>query len=127
MAAVREGAEESVPKPVAVRNVWGEAGNGGITAGCPRPEEPSPSARRRRSVGPSTKDINTPISRSRHFEIESEAPVGRNPEVLPLITGAAMSYCCVPGCTSYQRKECDKELSFHRFPMSFFSIFFFFF
>ncbi len=22
-----------------------------------------------------------PISRSRHFEIESEAPVGRNPEV----------------------------------------------
>ncbi len=22
----------------------------------------------------------TPISRSRHFEIESEAPVGRNPE-----------------------------------------------
>ncbi len=46
----------------------------------------------------------TPISRSRHFEIESEAPVGRNPEVLPLITGAAMSYCCVPGCTSYQRK-----------------------
>ncbi len=25
--------------------------------------------------------INTPISRSRHFEIESEAPVGRNPEV----------------------------------------------
>ncbi len=24
---------------------------------------------------------NTPISRSRHFEIESEAPVGRNPEV----------------------------------------------
>ncbi len=63
----------------------------------------------------------TPISRSRHFEIESEAPVGRNPEVLPLITGAAMSYCCVPGCTSYQRKECDKELSFHRFPMFFFN------
>ncbi len=26
-------------------------------------------------------DCNTPISRSRHFEIESEAPVGRNPEV----------------------------------------------
>ncbi len=24
---------------------------------------------------------NTPISRSRHFEIESQAPVGRNPEV----------------------------------------------
>ncbi len=48
-----------------------------------------------------SKHINTPISRSRHFEIESEAPVGRNPEVLPLITGAAMSYCCVPGCTSY--------------------------
>ncbi len=27
------------------------------------------------------KKPNTPISRSRHFEIESEAPVGRNPEV----------------------------------------------
>ncbi|KAL1270855.1 hypothetical protein QQF64_029871 [Cirrhinus molitorella] len=27
-----------------------------------------------------------------------------------------MSYCCVPGCTSYQRKQCDQELSFHRFP-----------
>ncbi len=26
-------------------------------------------------------DVYTPISRSRHFEIESEAPVGRNPEV----------------------------------------------
>ncbi len=25
--------------------------------------------------------LYTPISRSRHFEIESEAPVGRNPEV----------------------------------------------
>ncbi len=46
--------------------------------------------------------------------------MGRNPEVLPLITGAAMSYCCVPGCTSYQRKECDKELSFHRFLIFFF-------
>ncbi len=31
-----------------------------------------------------------------------------------------MSYCCVPGCTSYQRKECDKELSFHRFPICIF-------
>ncbi len=46
--------------------------------------------------------------------------MGRNPEVLPLITGAAMSYCCVPGCTSYQRKESDKELSFHRFPIYFY-------
>ncbi len=36
----------------------------------------------------------TPISRSRHFEIESEAPVGRNPEVLPLITGAAVIFLC---------------------------------
>ncbi len=70
--------------------------------------------------------INTPISRSRHFEIESEAPVGRNPEVLPIITGAAMSYCCVPGCTSYQRKECDKELSFHRFPIIIYIYIFFF-
>ena len=30
---------------------------------------------------------NTLISRSRYFEIESEAPVGRKPEVSPLITG----------------------------------------
>ena len=29
----------------------------------------------------------TLISRSRYFEIESEAPVGRKPEVSPLITG----------------------------------------
>ncbi len=29
----------------------------GLTAGCPRLEEPSPSARRRRSVKPSTKDV----------------------------------------------------------------------
>ncbi len=29
----------------------------------------------------SSVQINTPISRSRHFEIESKAPVGRNPEV----------------------------------------------
>ncbi|XP_076835700.1 uncharacterized protein LOC143481554 [Brachyhypopomus gauderio] len=27
-----------------------------------------------------------------------------------------MAYCCVPGCKSYQRRECDKNLSFHRFP-----------
>ncbi len=53
--------------------------------------------------------------------------MGRNPEVLPLITGAAMSYCCVPGCTSYQRKECDKELSFHRFPNIIIIYIFFFF
>ncbi len=57
VAAVREGAEESAPKPAANRHVWGGAGNGGLAAGCPRPEEPSPSARRRRSVGPSTKDV----------------------------------------------------------------------
>ncbi len=35
----------------------GGAGNGGLAAGYPRPEEPSPSARRRRSVRPSTKDV----------------------------------------------------------------------
>ncbi len=35
----------------------GGAGNGGLAAGCPRLEEPSPSARRRRSVRPSTKDV----------------------------------------------------------------------
>ncbi len=62
VAAVREGAEESPPfawrpKPAAIRHVWGGAGNGGLAAGCPRPEEPPPSARRRRSIGPSTKDV----------------------------------------------------------------------
>ncbi len=62
VAAVREGAEESAPftwrpKPAAVRHVWGGAGNGGLAAGCPRPEEHSPSARRQRSVRPSTKDV----------------------------------------------------------------------
>ncbi len=58
----REGAEESAPftwrpKPAAIHHVWGGAGNGGLAAGCPQPEEPSPSARRRRSVRPSTKDV----------------------------------------------------------------------
>ncbi len=62
VAAVREGAEESAPfarrpEPAAIRHVWGGAGNGGLAAGYPRPEEPSPSARRRRSVRPSTKDV----------------------------------------------------------------------
>ncbi len=45
------------PKPAAIRHVWGGAGNGGLAAGCPRPEEPPPSARRQRSIGPSTKDV----------------------------------------------------------------------
>ncbi len=44
-------------KPAAIRHVWGGAGNGGLAAGCPRPEEPLPSARRQRSIGPSTKDV----------------------------------------------------------------------
>ncbi len=62
VAAVQEGAEESAPfarrpEPAAIRQVWGGAGNGGLAAGYPRPEEPSPSARRRRSVRPSTKDV----------------------------------------------------------------------
>ncbi len=62
VAAIREGAEESLPfawrpKPAAIRHVWGGAGNGGLAAGCPRPEEPPPSTRRRRSIGPSTKDV----------------------------------------------------------------------
>ncbi len=62
VAAVREGAEESPPfawrpKPAAIRHVWGGAGNGGLAAGCPRPEEPPPSARRRRSIGRSTKNV----------------------------------------------------------------------
>ncbi len=41
----------------AIRQVGGGAGNGGLAAGCPQLEEPSPSARRRRSVKPSTKDV----------------------------------------------------------------------
>ncbi len=45
------------PEPAAIRHVWGGAGNGGLAAGYPRPEEPSLSARRRRSVRPSTKDV----------------------------------------------------------------------
>ncbi len=50
VAAVREGAEESAPfasgpEPAAIRHVWGGAGNGGLAAGCPRLEEPSPSAK----------------------------------------------------------------------------------
>ncbi len=62
VAVVQEGAEESTPfakrpEPAAIRHVWGGAGNGGLAAGCPRLEEPSPSARRRRSVRPSTKDV----------------------------------------------------------------------
>ncbi len=62
VAAVREAGEESAlfarrPEPAAIRHVWGGAGNEGLAAGCPQPEEPSPSARRRRSVGLSTKDF----------------------------------------------------------------------
>ncbi len=62
VAAIREGAEKSAPfakRPelAAVRHVWGGAGNGGLAAGCPRPEEPSSSARRLWSVEPSTKDV----------------------------------------------------------------------
>ncbi len=62
VAAIREGAEESAPfasgpEPAAIRQVGGGAGNGGLAAGCPRPEEPPPSARRRMSIGPSTKDV----------------------------------------------------------------------
>ncbi len=59
---VREGAEESAPfasgpEPAAIRQGGGGAGNGGLAASCPRLEEPSPSARRWRSVKPSTKDV----------------------------------------------------------------------
>ncbi len=62
VAVIQEGAEESAPfakrpEPAAIRHVWGGAGNGGLAAGCPRLEEPSPSARRRRSGRPSTKDV----------------------------------------------------------------------
>ncbi len=45
------------PKPAAIRPVGGGAGNGGLAAGCPRQEEPSPAARRRRGIGPSTKEV----------------------------------------------------------------------
>ncbi len=37
--------------------VGGGAGNGGLAAGYPRLDEPSLSARRRRSIGPSTKEV----------------------------------------------------------------------
>ncbi len=36
------------PEPAAIRQVGGGAGNGGLAAGCPRLEEPSPAARRRK-------------------------------------------------------------------------------
>lgn len=29
---------------------------------------------------------------------------------------ASMAYCCVPGCTSYHRRQRESALSFHRFP-----------
>ncbi len=62
VAAVREGAEESAPfarrpEPAAIRHCLGRSRERGLAAGCPRLEEPSPSARRRRSVRPSTKDV----------------------------------------------------------------------
>ncbi len=62
VAAIREGAEESPPfasgpEPAAIRQVGGGAGNGGLAAGCPRQEEPSPAARRRRGIRPSTKEV----------------------------------------------------------------------
>ncbi len=62
VAVIEEGAEESAPfakrpEPAAVRHVWGGVGNGGLAAGCPRQEEPSPSARRWRSIRPPTKDV----------------------------------------------------------------------
>ncbi len=62
VAAIREGAEESAPfasgpAPAAIRQVGRGAGNGRLASGCPRPEEQSPSARRRRSIGPSTKEV----------------------------------------------------------------------
>ncbi len=44
-------------EPAAICQVGVGAGNGGLAAGCPRLEEPSPSARRRRSVKPSTKYV----------------------------------------------------------------------
>ncbi len=47
----------SRPRSPGGRSLWGGAGNGGLAAGCPRPEEPPPSALRRRSIGPSTKDV----------------------------------------------------------------------
>ncbi len=64
VAAVREGAEESVPfarrpEPAAIRHVGGGAGNGDSLPAALKPEEPSPSARRR-SVEPSTKGCPVP-------------------------------------------------------------------
>ncbi len=92
VAVVQEGAEESAPfakrpEPAAVRHVWGGAGNGGLAAGCPRLEEPSPSARRQRSVRPPTKDVQyhrmAPRVRASQL-VEDQAAVcpGTGPRIL---------------------------------------------
>ena len=55
VAPVRRG-----PEPVAVGHDGGGAGDGRLAASCPRSEEPSPSARRRRSVEPSPNGCPVP-------------------------------------------------------------------
>ncbi|RXN28491.1 hypothetical protein ROHU_019092 [Labeo rohita] len=65
VAAVREGAEESAPfarrlEPAAVHHVGEEQGTGDSLPAALKPEEPSLSARRQRSVEPSTKGCPVP-------------------------------------------------------------------
>ncbi len=82
VAAVREGGEESAPfarrpEPATIRHVWGGAGNEALAAGCPRPEEPSPFARRWKSVGPSIKDVqyHRMAPRVRAFQLDEDQVV----------------------------------------------------
>ncbi|RXN35153.1 hypothetical protein ROHU_014392 [Labeo rohita] len=65
VAAIREGEEESVPfarrpEPAAVCHIGEEQGTGDSLPAALKPEEPSPSAGRRRSVEPSTKGCPVP-------------------------------------------------------------------
>ncbi|RXN25090.1 hypothetical protein ROHU_005968 [Labeo rohita] len=65
VAAVREGAEESAPfarrpEPAAVRHFGEEQGTADSLSAALKPEEPSPSAWRWRSMEPSTKGCPVP-------------------------------------------------------------------
>ncbi len=65
VAAIREGAEESAPfasgpEPAVIRQVGGGTGNGGLAAGCPRPEEHR--AVHQRGPAPSHGTASEPLS-----------------------------------------------------------------